>query len=224
MSISKYLIVDVATTAIPGVESFMEEPSAPANYKDEAKIAAYIAEKKRDQADKCALDLDLGRITAIGLKGPDYEHVMLAETEDQEPEVIGFLAEALGPEPTIVTFNGHRFDLPCVMRRALYCGVPFPYINLDRYRSPHLDVSELLTMRGVLSAHSLGFYVKRLGWTDLVKPLSGQEEARVPVTGQWAELKASVIHDLTATARLAQWLGVIAKAKAMSAEQEAVGF
>jgi hypothetical protein len=224
MSISKYLIVDVATTAIPGVEAFMEEPTAPSNYKDQAKIDAYIADQKARAAEKCALDLDLGRITAIGIKGPDYEHVMLAETEADEPEVIRFLAEALEPEPTIVTFNGHRFDLPCVMRRSLYCGVKFPYINLDRYRSPHLDVSEILTMRGLMQAHSLGFYVKRLGWTDLVKPLSGQEEARVPVTGQWAELKASVVHDLNATARLASWLGVIAKAKVMSPEQEMVGF
>jgi hypothetical protein len=52
--------------------------------------------------------------------------------------------------------------------------------------------------------------VRRLGWTDLLKPLTGAEEAQVPQTGRWDELRASLAHDVDATVRLARWLGVIA--------------
>jgi hypothetical protein len=93
------------------------------------------------------------------------------------------------------------------MRRASYLAVNLK-INVDRYRTPHVDVSERLTHRGLLQAKSLGFYVRRLGWTDLVKPLSGAEEALAAQDGRWAEIETSVRHDLLATQRLASWLGV----------------
>jgi hypothetical protein len=44
-----YLIIDVASTAIDNAAGFMEEPSAPKNYSDPVKIAAYIAEKKAER-------------------------------------------------------------------------------------------------------------------------------------------------------------------------------
>jgi hypothetical protein len=100
------------------------------------------------------------------------------------------------------------------MRRGLYHGVSIT-IDVDRYRTRHVDLLELLTQRGVLPSHSLGFYVRRLGWADLVKPLSGAEEARVLQTGRWAELEASLHHDLTATKRLGQWMGVLPRTAQM---------
>ena len=93
------------------------------------------------------------------------------------------------------------------MRRCAYLNLDVPAINLDRYRTPHVDLFDKLSYHGAIQAHSLGWYVKRQGWTDLVKPLSGAEEAQVPATGQWYDLRASVQHDVTATMRLANWLG-----------------
>jgi DNA polymerase elongation subunit (family B) len=113
------------------------------------------------------------------------------------------------PSPVLVTFNGHRFDLPLLMRRARYLGVDFPQINIDRFKSPHIDLFGRMTLNGTLKGHSLGFYVRRLGWKDLVKPLSGREESQVPVTGQWDALADSLRHDVLAVKRMAQWLDVI---------------
>jgi len=51
--------------------------------------------------------------------------------------------------------------------------------------------------------------VRRLGWSDLIKPLDGAEEARVFETGDWDKLMGAVAHDLRATARLAKWKGLL---------------
>lgn len=204
---TEYTIIDIATTAIPGAAEYIEEPSAPANYKDPQKIADYIAEAKAKAIDKCALDADLGALTALGIGGRTNYDVMLCRNEADERIALETLA-LITESATLITFNGSAFDLPFLVRRAFYLGVEL-HIDLDRYRSPHIDLYDKLTNHGRVSGHSLGFYAKRLGWTDLTKPLSGAEEARVPETGRWAELEQSVIHDLTATRRLAAWMRVI---------------
>jgi DNA polymerase elongation subunit (family B) len=117
---------------------------------------------------------------------------------------------------TIITFGGHNFDLPLVMRRAQYLGLRFPKLNLDRYKSPHIDLCELLSGRNPQRRRSLGFYAKRMGWTDLTKILSGAEESQVPLTGRWDDLEASIRHDVTATYRLAQWCGVVAPVEVLA--------
>jgi hypothetical protein len=55
-----------------------------------------------------------------------------------------------------------------------------------------------------------------------VKPLSGAEEAQVHESGRWADLELSVRHDLTATKRLAEWLGVIQAATPVDPDNETV--
>jgi hypothetical protein len=107
-----------------------------------------------------------------------------------------------------ITYAGLHFDLPVLQRRALYLGVPFPKLNLDRYRTPHIDLMELLSGGDRERRRSLQFFCKRLGWTDLVKPLSGAEEAQVFSSGRWEDLRASLAHDLEATSRLATFARV----------------
>lgn len=207
------LIIDVASAPIVDAAQFIEGTAkAPAHYKDPEKIAAAIAEKEAERLAMAATDLDLARITGIGCMVDGGARIFLCHTPDEERAELVMLASRLGDtreRVTIVTYGGFNFDLPLLMRRARYLGVDFPTINLDRYRSPHLDLCELLSDRNPQRRRPLGFYVKRLGWSDLTKPLSGAEEARVHETGQWDELRASIHHDVTATFRLAQWLGVL---------------
>lgn len=207
----RYLILDLASAPLPDAERYLEGTvKAPANYKDESKIAAYIAEAQAERVASAALDIDLARITALGFAvSPDAIDVRVCRDEQDERLLIEDVAALLTPMPTIITFGGFHFDLPLVMRRAKYLGVRFPDINLDRYRSPHVDVLELLSDRNPQRRRSLGFYVKRMGWTDLTKILSGAEEAKVVESGRWDDLEASIRHDVTATLRLAQWLSVI---------------
>jgi len=207
----RYLILDLATAALPDAKRYLEGTvRAPSNYKDEAKIAAYIEEAKAERLNAAALDVDLARITALGFAiGPTVIDVRVCRDEQDERLLIEDVAALLSPMPTVVTFGGHNFDLPLVMRRARYLGVLFPVLNLDRFKSPHIDLCELMSDRNVNRRRSLQFYVKRMGWDDLTKILSGAEEAQVPTSGRWDDLEASIRHDVTATYRLAKWCGVI---------------
>jgi len=208
--LTDYVVLDVATAPIDGAAGYLEGTiKAPANYKDADKIAAYIADKEADRLAMAAVDVDLARLTAIGICQDDVVAVYDAQTEAAERALLATVAEAVAGQ-VIVTYGGLRFDLPLLMRRARYLGVAFPDLALDRYRSEHVDLCELLSDRDPQRRRSLGFYVKRLGWTDLDKPLSGADEARVFETGQWDALAASVYHDVAAARRLAAWLGLVA--------------
>lgn len=212
----KPLFLDIATMPIDGVSVYLDEPTAPANYKDPEKIAAYIAEAKASAESKAALDPDLGRIAAIGYQVPGEEtQVILCATEAEERNALLYLAGTFLDLTSVsyrhlVGYNSLKFDWPFLLRRAAYLDVPLSF-SLDRYKTPHVDLAEKLTHRGLLPMRSLGFYVRRLGWMDLMKPLSGAEEALAPSQGRWEELEASVRHDVEATARLAAWLGVVAR-------------
>lgn len=209
------IVLDIATAPIADAAAYIDGAiKAPSNYKDEAKIAEYIREKEAERLEKAATDLDLARITAVGLYDlADLEAsgIWTCVTEADERTVLQRLAAIIRSDydTSLITYGGLRFDLPMIARRARYLGVSFPPLNVDKYRSPHRDLCDILSDRDPSRMRSLGFYAKRLGWTDVTKPLSGAEEARVPETGRWDDLIAAVAHDLTQTARLAIWLGVL---------------
>jgi len=209
-STTHWMVLDISSTALEQAGDFIESPAAPANYKDPEKIAAYIAEKKAEELEKCGLDLDLGRITAVGFKSYDMDciDVRLCKTEDDERQVLKDLRHwLLKDRMKLIGFNSLSFDWPFLLRRARYLGVSLN-INCDRYRTQHIDLLDQMTNHGQLRKRSLSFYVKRHGWS-LTKPLSGAEESQVPQTGKWDELQQSVEHDVEATYRLACWWGAI---------------
>lgn len=206
----RHIVIDLASSPLPDAAKYLEGTvKAPKNYGEEA-AAKYVADKQAERLAGAALDVDLARITALGfaLDGSDAIDVRVCREEKDERLLIEDVAD-LVTGSTIITYGGHNFDLPLVMRRARYLGVKFPKLNLDRYRSPHIDLCELLSDRDAQRRRSLGFYVKRMSWCDLTKILSGAEEAQVPVTGRWDDLEASIRHDVTATYRLAQWAGIL---------------
>lgn len=208
------LILDVATAPLANASEFLSDDiSAPSNYKDPEKIAAYIADKKAERLAEAALDLDLARLTAVGLFDANGLRIVTAKDEAEERNLLTWTARAITSEDgyarACITYGGLRFDLPMLMRRARYLGVTMPHLSTDRYKSPHIDLCDVLSDRDPSRRRPLGFYVKRLGWTDLVKPLSGAEESRVHETGQWADLEASLRHDVLAAARLAHWAGLV---------------
>jgi len=207
------IVLDIATSAIDGVEGFIEEPSAPSNWKDPAKIAAYVAEARAELVQKAGLDLDLARITGIGTLDLTTNRVLVQVFQTEDEERAGLTAIlphiAFMSETRLIGFNLLKFDLPLLARRCAYLGLKVPTVNLDKFKTPHLDVWAKLSYNGAVSAHALSWYVRRLGWTDLVKPLTGAEESQVPQSGRWEELKASILHDVTATHRLAGWAGLL---------------
>jgi DNA polymerase elongation subunit (family B) len=211
---SNYLVLDVATAPLEDAGDYLTDPiEAPANYKDQAKIDAYIANARQAKLDKAALDPDLCRISGVAWAwvpevpaGDPMVDVRLANTDD-ESDMLLELTDEIDLSTVLVGFNSRSFDWRVLMRRALYLGVKFPRINVDRYRSTHVDLFDVLSDKGTGTAHSLQFYVKRFGWTDLSKPLEGAAEAQVFQTGQWAELALSLSHDVLASYRLFEKVG-----------------
>lgn len=201
------LILDLATTAIDNADQFLDDVKL-GNLVDPEKIAA----KKAAAAERAALDIDLARITAVGTDLDGTQAIVMCRTEAEEVTALTALALVLMiHQPRLLGFNLLRYDAPLLMRRALYLGVEFPEISIDKFRTPHCDLWDRLSFHGAVSAHALTWYTRRFGWTDLVKPLSGAEEAKAAQDGRWAEIEASVRHDLEAVKRLAQRMGLIAR-------------
>jgi hypothetical protein len=203
------LYLDLETCPIDGADQFVEAPDAPSNYGPEA-TAKFQAKAKATAIDRAALDLDLARICCLGM---ECDGVSLTRCfPDEASERIGLemlfdTTNGFG-EKRLVTFNGFKFDLPLILRRAAYLGLPIPKINLDKYRSPHLDLWNVLSHNGSVPAHSLSWYVKRLGWADLQGTLPGRDIPQAVRDGRWEEIQAHCKADVLATKRLAEWLGL----------------
>jgi predicted PolB exonuclease-like 3'-5' exonuclease len=205
--------LDIETTGLPEAAEYAEPVSAPANYKDEAKIAAYIAEKQAEQVGRAALDLDLCRVVAIGLMS-EVTSAPTAYTGD-ERELLATLWDVLLKEqnPVLIGFNLIGFDLPVLIRRSQYLDVPHPHLVLDKYRTPHIDLMQRLTWNGLVKAKSLKFYAKRFG-IPIDDTVNGKDIPALVEAGDWEAVNRHVKSDVRLTAALAQRLGVLPQPQA----------
>ena len=213
----KYIICDVETLAHPDAGQWLEPVKAPSNYKDPAKIAAAVAEGTAERDQKLGLDPDCCVIAALGYVVVGSDEPVCDVTYGSEHTEAGALdafwhlyAAPQGQQETrLVTFYGRQFDLPVLMRRSMYLGVKFPKLNLDRYRSPHIDVWDVLTYNGALrTAHSLKFYGKRLGIGTLDK-VDGGDVAQLAKVGNWDAIREHCLSDVGLTHALASKLGLL---------------
>ena len=210
----RYIVLDIETIPHPDSAQWLGPVLPAANLKDPAKIAASIEERTKDRDDKLGLDPDCCQIVALG-----YHVIGNAEPfcdvtqgdEKAEGDAIDHLAWSINkhPDTQLVTFYGRQFDLPVVLRRAFYLGIKFPALNLDRYRSPHIDVWDVMTFNGALkTAHSLKFYCKRLG-IDTRDPVDGAQVSDLAKAGRWDDIRDHCIADVGATHMLASKLGLL---------------
>jgi len=215
----RHLIIDVETVAIDDVATYLEPVSAPSNYKDEAKIAAYIAEETKRQTDKAALDIDLARIVAIGyyIEFPDQSvdgNVLLCKDETQEMTNLGKLWDTFWkvyvPGGTVaVTFNGLAYDLPLLLRRSLYLGVTAPKLQLDRYKHiDAIDLMQILCMDGRLKMHGLQFYANRFK-IPVEQDITGADIGAAVAAGDWAAVERHCAADVQTTYLLAKRMGIL---------------
>ncbi len=208
------LILDLETYSLDDAVHFIEEPTAPANYKDEVKIAAYIEQERSKQLSRCALDPDLCRIVAIGWHSDANcsATVEVADTETEERALIGEAWDVIRPLTfnggSLVGFNLLAFDLPVLIRRSQYLGIKYPALNLDRYRTPHIDLMERLSFSGKIKAHSLSFYCKRFG-IDVEDETSGKDIDAMVKAGNWQGILEHCTADIAKTRLLAERLGIL---------------
>ena len=208
---NQYLICDVETVPHPDAHQWVDPVAPDSRLKDPEKIAASIKEKTAERDERLGLDIDCNRIVALGfhLVGhADPECYLMRDEFEERHHLILFWNLYHQHYTKLVTFNGFKFDLPVLMRRSMYLDVPHPELNLDRYRSPHIDLWQRLSYNGAISAHSLKFYAKRMGFTTLDK-VDGSQIAQLVKEERWPEIEAHCLSDIGLTHALANRLGLL---------------
>lgn len=215
------LIVDVECVGIETASDYLEPIEAPSNYKDPAKIEAYIAEATAKAVERCGLDPDLCRIVALGagdVEGNDA--VIICRDEEAEASALAAFwkraTNTIGVTRTLVSFNGFGYDLPVLMRRSQYLGVEYPVLNLDRYRSPHVDLMQKLTFNGAIKPHSLKFYAARFGM-PIQDDVSGSQIADLVKAGDFQAVEDHCRSDLALTRFIAQKLRLVPRTETVAA-------
>ena len=178
METNNILFFDIETEGNPEVYDIMPEPTAPANYKDADKIAAYIAEKKAEQQTMAALDADYGRIIAIGMQLGLNSNPISYTVNDHYSETEGIrifwenFAKAHGVS---CGYNIIGFDLPYILRRSFALGVkPSIIPNLAKYQTyPTIDLMGILYNWG--QAKGLKWVCKRYGIENPLPDLDGSK-------------------------------------------------
>ena len=216
------IVIDVECVAIADADTYLEPISAPSNYKDEAKISAYIAEERARQLDKAALDVDLGRIIALGMKEPGQDTFVMTEYDSSEGTMLNLLWEQWAAHqrgnPMLVTFNGLGYDIPMLLRRSLYLGIKAPYIACDRFKHPQvIDLMAVLSMDGKLRMRGLQFYLQRFGYPASGQDMTGADVAKAYEAGDWTAIATHCRMDVEGTAWLAERIGMVPKQAAVGA-------
>ena len=203
------IVLDIETVASPDCATLLDPVRAPANYKDPIKIAAYCEEKLVERIATAALEADLCEVVALGYcLEHDPSINVVSRDEQDEGEMLAQLWDVVGHRP-VVGFNCLSFDLPVLIRRSQLLGVRYPDVNLDRYRTAHIDLLERLSFNGKLTYRSLAFYCRRFGIT-VADTTTGADIAALVAANQWPEIAAHCHADVEKTALLARRLGFIA--------------
>jgi predicted PolB exonuclease-like 3'-5' exonuclease len=121
------ITLDIETIPNPAAIAMMPEPEVKTgNIKNPALIAEKVAEAKRDQIEKAALNPLTARVACCAYFTGENDHVdMIGAVDDSgEAELIQSIMRVLGNDGVrLVTFNGMGFDLPMIYKRALVLGV-----------------------------------------------------------------------------------------------------
>ena len=207
-------LIDLETLGLDEAKAWVEPLSAPSNYKDAEKIAAYIAEAEAERMERFALDPDCNRIVAFGWYDiPEGEpKVALCSTEREEREQLQLFWQSDAERETrLIGFNIFRFDLPVLVMRSLYLNVRHPELTFaPAWKAwPHVDLWEKLSLNGARGdVKSLRFYAKRLG-IPVYDDISGKDVAAAVAAGEWSKVENHCLYDLVLTRALAERLNVL---------------
>lgn len=176
------LFFDIETEVNAEALEYIPEPKAPANYKDEEKIAAYIAEKKAEITSTAALDADYGKIVAISMQvGTNVKpKAYLVGDEDMQTEtdlINHFWSVYKACYGWSCGYNIIGFDLPYLLRRSFDLGIKVPVFPvLAKFRTePTIDLMGILYNWG--QAKGLKWVCKRYGIKNDLPDLDGSQVA-----------------------------------------------
>ena len=117
------------------------------------------------------------RIVCVGMAELAFNYmpardpvVMRADTPEAEPGLLSGLSRLLATgKPTLITFNGRKFDLPVIAMRCLCHGVQLPWYYRARgarYRfseEGHVDLCDVLSDYGAATMMSLDDAARLIG-------------------------------------------------------------
>ncbi|UCH29188.1 MAG: 3'-5' exonuclease [Myxococcales bacterium] len=157
------------------------------------------------------------QVVALGVLWLDSDHQLLklgafGGEEDAPPDeskVLQEFADFIGERhPTMVTFNGRRFDLPVLANRMLKYGVPFPAYYAGRsgrvdyrYRfsdEGHMDLADVLTDFGASRMPSLDALAQLVGMPGKMG-VDGSKVQSMHEQGKHAEIRDYCLHDVVQT-------------------------
>ena len=157
------------------------------------------------------------QVVALGVLWLDGDHKLLklgafGGEEDAPPDeskVLQEFADFIGERhPTMVTFNGRRFDLPVLANRMLKHGVPFPAYYAGRsgpvdyrYRysdEGHMDLADLLTDFSASRMPSLDALAQLVGMPGKMG-VDGSKVQSMHEQGKHAEIRDYCLHDVVQT-------------------------
>lgn len=216
---SAHLVFDIETAPIADVDQFLGHIQPPANYTKPESIARYLEEKTADEREKAALDPDLCRVVALAfqLQGESDIHGAVAKTEADERLLLerwwGFVRKAGNPiRVTYAGFNIAGFDLPVLLRRSQFLGVPTPHIRLGRYAYQMPDVFDLqnyftLDRHEKFRLRSKDWWVRRLNLRGADDPNTGADVPTLVATGAWEAVLHHCKQDVAKEVQMMEWTG-----------------
>lgn len=122
------LIFDIETGPRADASDWLDEVTAPSNYKDADKIKAYIFEQNGKALDRAALSAVTGEVLAIGTYDGTFKQIYCFESErDTLLEFVEALnVTRMQDDFALVGFNSEGFDIPFLVRRCMVHGIKFP--------------------------------------------------------------------------------------------------
>lgn len=119
-----------------------KKPETIEKYKKEANEAFRNAINPAAYNKKLSTDPDFAEVICVGIKPVDGE-AQLYSLEEMEQ----FFKD--NPDPTFVTYNGKKFDLPLIIKAGLKNGLDFPYKKLKDMckkwnTNTHHDLMEII--------------------------------------------------------------------------------
>lgn len=164
------LFLDIETIPDPTAVLLLPDPEAPSNYKDPAKIDAYVVEKRVKQLNRAALDPDTGQICAAAFQvGTGGVPTVLTHFKLDERAILDAAFAALAStQGRCVGYNILRFDLPFLLRRAFALGMKLGELaaKLTQKRGavePVTDLMSILYNWSLEDTKGLQFVVDRYG-------------------------------------------------------------
>lgn len=199
-------VIDLETCGSPQAADLMDPVRAPSTYKDAFKIQTYVLDKTAERIATASLEPDLCEIVALGYQRGQEVWVKTRADAD-ESLLLDRFWEQVG-NSRLIGFNILQFDLPVLIRRSQLLGVAYPALNLDRYRTPHVDLLQKLSFNGAITFRSLSFYARRFR-IPCEDTTAGSDIPGLVAAGEWDIVKHHCECDIRKTALLAQKLGLL---------------